>query len=74
MHVRVEIAVAENLRKKKLDPGAGEPLQVDAGLDQTVDLPDRNARHPLHHHDFTAAPVPMHFRDQQERRMAEIAA
>ena len=26
MHVRVEIAVAKNLRKKKLDPGAGESL------------------------------------------------
>ena len=38
MHVGVEVAVAEHLREEELDAGAREPLEVDAGLAQPVDL------------------------------------
>ena len=35
---------------------------------------DRDAGHPLHHHHFGAAVVPVHGRDEQQRRMLEVAA
>ena len=60
VHVGVEEAVAEHLREEELDAGARQLLEVDAGLDQPLDLRDRDAAHPLHHHHFAGAPVPVH--------------
>src|SRR5205814_10038954 len=69
----VEEAVAEHLREKDLDAGAGEAGDVDVVFAQSIELVDRYARHPLHHHDVTAAPIPVHLRYQQQRRVQKIA-
>ena len=74
VHVGVEVGVAEHLREEHLDAGAGEPRNVDAGLAQPVHLPDRDAGHPLHHHHFGAAVVPVDRRHEQQRRVLEVAA
>src|SRR5205814_6894504 len=46
MHVGVEEAVAEHLREKDLDAGAGEAGDVDVVFAQSIELVDRYARHP----------------------------
>ena len=74
VHVGMEVGVAEDLREEHLDAGAREPRDVDARLAQPIDLPDRDAGHPLHHHHFGAAVVPVHRGDEQERRVLEVAA
>ena len=73
MHVRVEVAVAEDLREEELDAGAREPGNVHARLAQPLHLRDRDARHPLHHHHVGAAVVPVHLGDEQQRRALEVA-
>ncbi len=74
VHVGVEVAVAEHLREEELDARPRQPLEVDAGLDQPVDLADRDPGHPFHDHDFAAAPVPVDLGHLQQRGIPEISA
>ena len=74
MHVAMEEAVAEHLGEEDLDAVAGELPEVDALLAHPVDLADGDAAYPLHHDHVLPAQVPVHLRDAQQVRVAEVAA
>jgi len=60
VHVGVEEAVAEHLGEEDGDAVAGQLLDVDSSIAQTLDLADGHALHALHHHDGGRAVVPDH--------------
>ncbi len=72
MHVGVKEAVAEHLREEDLDAGARELGDVHALAAQLLHLAHRRAAHSLHRHDRGRAPVPIHLRDDEQRRVREI--
>ena len=73
VHVGVEEAVAEHLREEDLDAGARDVLDARALGADRVDLADGNAVHALHHHHLGGAPVPVHLRHREQRRVEEVA-
>ena len=73
MHVGVEKTVAEHLCEKNLHSRTAQARNVDAFGLEPLDLPDRDAAHALHHHDLSVAPVPIHFGNEKEWRMQEVA-
>ena len=73
MHIGVEETVAEYLREKDLHTRAAQARNVHAVGLEPLDLPDRDAGHALHHHDLGVAPVPVHFGNEKQWRVQEVA-
>ena len=74
MHVGMEEAVAENLRKEDLHATLGQQLHVSPLRFQRGDVGHRDPVNPLHHHHAFATVVRINFRDIKHWALVEVAA
>jgi len=73
MHVGMKKSVAKNLCVKNLHTVRCQLGDIHARAAQAFHLIDRRAIHSFHHHDPSAAKVPIHLGDQQQPGGGEIA-
>ena len=74
VHVRMKETVAKSLGEKDLDSIVCQLFHIDTSIADGIDIADRNAADPFHHHDIAPCMLPIDLRDIDDVRVGEIVS